>query len=54
MLSQCARPLVTSEKININVVWNRFKPLSPQATLFQELILFRLQQVCTANKVQVL
>ena len=46
------RPLVTSEKININVVCNRFKPLSPQATLFQELLLFRLQQTCTANKVE--
>jgi len=44
------RPLVTSEKVNINVAWNRFKPLSPQATLFQELILFQLQQACTGSK----
>jgi len=41
------RPLVTTESIDIDVVHNRFKPLSPQATLFQEFVLHRLNQTCT-------
>ncbi|HBN54585.1 MAG TPA: LysR family transcriptional regulator [Stenotrophomonas sp.] len=40
------RPLVTDESIDINVIHNRYKPLSPQALLFQELLVFRLQQYC--------
>ena len=40
------RPLVTSERIEINVVHNRYKPLSPQALLFQELLIDRLKQCC--------
>lgn len=39
-------PLVTTEHININVVHNRYKSLSPQAALFQEMLLRRLNQLC--------
>ncbi|HEY1131918.1 MAG TPA: LysR family transcriptional regulator [Roseateles sp.] len=41
------RPLVTGESININVAYNRFKPASPQVTLFEELLLHRLKECCT-------
>ncbi len=42
------RPLVTSESVDINVIHNRYKPLSPQAQLFQELLIYRLKQYCDA------
>ena len=47
------RPLVTTESINIDVVHNRFKPLSPQANLFRDLLLHRLRQLCTEIQVRV-
>lgn len=40
------RPLVTSERININIAFNRHKPPSPQAALFQEFLTLRLRQCC--------
>lgn len=44
------RPLVTSESIAINVIHNRYKPLTPQAALFQELLIHRLKQSCTGTQ----
>lgn len=44
------RPLVTSERIDINVIHNRYKPLSPQAMLFQELLIHRLKQCCNGTQ----
>jgi len=40
------RPFVTRERIHIAVIHNSYKPLSPQALLFQGLLLRRLEGLC--------
>lgn len=37
------RPFITQEKIAVSVIQNRYKPLSPQASLFQRLLVDRLE-----------
>ncbi|KAF1051321.1 MAG: Octopine catabolism/uptake operon regulatory protein OccR [Stenotrophomonas maltophilia] len=39
------RPFVTPERIDIAVIQNRYKPLSPQALLFQNLLMQRLELI---------
>jgi len=40
------RPFVTDERIQITVIHNRYKPLSPQALLFRDLLIRRLEALC--------
>jgi len=40
------RPFMSAQRIQIAVIHNRYKPLSPQALLFRELLIQRLQALC--------
>jgi len=40
------RPFISAERIQIAVIHNRYKPLSPQALLFRGLLIRRLEGLC--------